>query len=204
LIRKLHCGANKRFDKQRGMNLAPFWQPLDEQISRSVHSYANPTLDQLMVSITSAGNSLMLITMTMAFAVLLLWRHPQRRASAIYAAAAFTSFLLSEWLKAFFGRARPQLWQQIIPLPSNASFPSGHAMISMTVYGLAAWFLADHFAQWRRTILWAMGLLILLIGCSRVYLGVHWATDVLAGFIFGFVIVALSAFIHRSSKRNAV
>ncbi|NOT63351.1 MAG: phosphatase PAP2 family protein [Acidobacteria bacterium] len=185
------------------MNIAPFWQPLDENISRWIHSAANPMLDQAMVGITSAGNTLMLITMTAVFAAVLLWRHPQQRVSVIYATAAFTSFLLSEWLKAFFGRARPQLWQQIIPLPGNASFPSGHAMISMTVYGLAAWFLAEHFAQWRKVILWVMGLLILLIGFSRIYLGVHWTSDVLAGFICGFAIVALSAFIHRSGKRTA-
>ena len=72
-------------------------------------------------------------------------------------------------------------------------------MISMTVYGLAAWFLAEHFAQWRKAILWTMGLLILLIGFSRVYLGVHWPSDVLAGFTGGFVIVALSALWHRRS-----
>jgi membrane-associated phospholipid phosphatase len=185
------------------MMTAPFWQPLDEQISRGVHHYANPTLDFLMTGVTSAGNASSLVAMTLLFAAILLWRHPQRRVSLIYATAALTSFLLSEWLKAFFGRTRPQLWQQIIPLPGNASFPSGHAMISMTVYGLAAWFLAEHFAQGRKAILWVMGLFVLLIGFSRIYLGVHWATDVIAGFVFGFVIVALSALTHRSTKRSA-
>ena len=179
--------------------LAPFWQPLDEQISRWVHSNANPALDQAMVGITRAGNTLTLVTMTAVLAAILLWRHPQRRVSLIYVTAASTSFLLSEWLKAFFGRARPQLWQQVIPLPGNASFPSGHAMISMTVYGLAAWFLAEHFSQWRKAILWVMGLLIFLIGFSRVYLGVHWPSDVLAGFTCGFVIAAISALWHRRS-----
>lgn len=177
----------------------PFWQPLDEQISRWVHSAASPALDQAMVGVTSAGNTLTLVMMTAVFAAILLWRHPQRRVSLIYVTAALTSFLLSEWLKALFGRARPQLWQQVIPLPGNASFPSGHAMISMTVYGLAAWFLAEHFAQWRKAILWVMGLLILLIGFSRVYLGVHWPSDVLAGFTCGFVIVTISALWHRRS-----
>ena len=182
---------------------APFWQPLDEQISRWVHSAASPALDQAMIGVTSAGDTLTLVTMTAVFAAILLWRHPQRRVSLIYMTAALTSFWLSESLKAFFGRTRPQLWQQVIPLPANASFPSGHALISMTVYGLAAWFLAEHFAQWRKAILWTTGLLILLIGFSRVYLGVHWPSDVLAGFSCGFVIVALSAFIHRSTKHYA-
>lgn len=186
------------------MNFQPFWQPLDEQVSRAVHSAANPVLDQAMVGITSAGNMLTLVTMTAVFAAILLWRHPQRRVSLIYLTAASSSFLLSEWLKAFFGRARPQLWQQIVPLPGNASFPSGHAMISMTVYGLAAWFLAEHFAQWRKAILWTMGLLILLIGFSRVYLGMHWPSDVLAGFSCGFVIVAVSALWHRRSFTTEV
>ena len=180
---------------------APFWQPLDEQISRLVHGNANPALDQAMVGITSAGDTLMLVTMTAVFAAILLWRHPQRRVSLIYVTAALASYLLNGWLKRFFERPRPQLWQQIIPLPGDASFPSGHAMISMTVYGLAAWFLAEHFAAWRKAILRVMGLLILLIGFSRVYLGVHWTTDVLAGFAAGGVLVY--ALTPRSDRHNA-
>ncbi len=181
------------------MNITPFWQPFDEQISRWIHGHANATLDQAMVGITHGGDPLALVTMTFVFALLLLWRYERRRVALVYATAALTSFVFNGWLKAFFERQRPQLWQQVIPLPGDTSFPSGHAMISMTVYGLAAWFLAEHFAQWRKAILWTMGLLILLIGFSRVYLGVHWPSDVLAGFTCGFVIVAISALWHRRS-----
>lgn len=182
------------------MMIQPFWQPLDEQISRWVHSNAHPVLDQTMLSITHGGDPLPLFTMTLVFALLLLWRYEQRRVAITYALAAFTSFILNAWLKTVFDRSRPQLWQQIIPLPRDASFPSGHAMISMTVYGLAAWFLAEHFTQWRKTILLGLGLFILLIGSSRVYLGVHWPSDVLAGFIVGFIIVTISALWHRRSS----
>ena len=182
----------------------PIWQPLDEQISRWMHSHATPTLDQAMITITSGGNLLALLTATIAFTLILWWRHQQRRRAAmVYALAALTSYVLNGALKHLFERPRPQLWQQLISLPGDPSFPSGHAMISMTVYGLAAWFLAEHFPAWRRVILLATGLLILLIGTSRVYLGVHWASDVLAGFLCGFVILAASGRWHQRQRLHA-
>lgn len=181
---------------------APFWQSLDEQISRWIHSHANPYFDQVMTTITFAGNPLPLIISTTVLAFLLMRHYQFRRVALLYAGAAYTSFFLNSWLKRQFERPRPQLWQQIIPLPGDASFPSGHAMISMTVYGLAAWLLAHHYPQWRRVILLVAGLLILSIGASRIYLGVHWPSDVLAGFLFGFIIVAASGVWHHRQHRS--
>lgn len=181
------------------MKFAPFWQPLDEQISRTIHSQASPALDQAMIAFTSAGNRASLILAGAALTLILFWRYRRFNVAALYLAASLLSFALNGWLKRQFERPRPQLWQQVIPLPGDHSFPSGHAMISMTVYGLAAWFLAEHFPQWRKAILYTMGLLILLIGSSRVYLGVHWPSDVFVGFFCGFIINALSAVWHRRS-----
>ncbi|WP_147374720.1 phosphatase PAP2 family protein, partial [Hymenobacter rubripertinctus] len=87
------------------------------------------------------------------------------------------SSLLNQVLKTYFHRLRPQsaLFQQ-----AGLSFPSGHAMIGLALYGCLAWILWRH----RHHPAWAALLLLfaLLIGLTRVYLHVHYATDVLAGF----------------------
>ena len=87
---------------------------------------------------------------------------------------------LNELLKAWFHRARPAsaLFYQY-----GLSFPSGHAMMSMAYYGCLAWLLVQHGGRWG----WAALLLAwaVLIGCSRMYLHVHYPTDVVAGFAGG-------------------
>ena len=71
-----------------------------------------------------------------------------------------------------------------MPKPSTYSFPSGHALISLCFYGLLAGTLThDMRSKWHRVLVWcAAAVLITLIGLSRVYLGVHWPSDVIAGY----------------------
>lgn len=93
---------------------------------------------------------------------------------------------ISQGLKALFGRERPALDYRAVEAV-NASFPSGHAMLSAVVF-LTLGALAARFAQRKRLKALALGaavLLSLLVGLSRVYLGVHWASDVLAGWSVG-------------------
>jgi undecaprenyl-diphosphatase len=93
---------------------------------------------------------------------------------------------ISQGLKALFARARPGLDYRAVEAV-NASFPSGHAMMSAVVF-LTLGALAARFAERRRLKALALGaavLLSLLVGLSRIYLGVHWASDVLAGWCVG-------------------
>jgi len=100
--------------------------------------------------------------------------------------AAIGGTLISEGLKEFFARPRPDLVAHVVETTSM-SFPSGHAMLSAVTYLTLGALLAR--AQEKRRlrgyILGAAILLTLLIGASRVYLGVHWPTDVLAGWSLG-------------------
>ena len=93
---------------------------------------------------------------------------------------------LSQGLKLVYGRERPDAAYRTVEA-INASFPSGHAMLSAVVF-LTLGALAARFTEKRRIKALALGaavLLSLLVGISRVYLGVHWATDVLAGWSLG-------------------
>ncbi|MCY7422561.1 MAG: phosphatase PAP2 family protein [Chitinophagaceae bacterium] len=108
---------------------------------------------------------------------------------------ALGSLLLMFLLKTFFGRQRP-----LVPLLSEArglSFPSGHAMMSLSFYGLLI--IMTYKSNLAPAVKWLLiamlGLCIVFIGISRVYLRVHYASDVLAGFTLGLMWLILSVFI---------
>ncbi|MBO9560982.1 MAG: phosphatase PAP2 family protein [Caulobacter sp.] len=93
---------------------------------------------------------------------------------------------ISQGLKQLFGRERPDLVYRAVEA-ANPSFPSGHAMLSAVVF-LTLGALAARFAPRKRVKALALGaavLLSLLVGASRIYLGVHWTSDVLAGWSLG-------------------
>lgn len=106
--------------------------------------------------------------------------------AALLLAATISGTMISEWLKAGFDRARPDIVAHVVETTSM-SFPSGHAMLSAVTYLTLGVMLAR--AQKRRRlktyILGSAIVLTLLIGVSRIYLGVHWPTDVLAGWSLG-------------------
>ncbi|HYD44555.1 MAG TPA: phosphatase PAP2 family protein [Phenylobacterium sp.] len=132
----------------------------------------------------------------------------RRLEAALIVASAGGGLALSQGLKAFFDRDRPDpAWHAVEAV--NASFPSGHAMLSAVVF-LTLGALVSRFATRRRIRAWALGtamLLTLLVGLSRVYLGVHWPSDVLAGWCLGSAWAGgcwLAAFlIERRAARRA-
>ena len=100
--------------------------------------------------------------------------------------------VLNVVLKYTFERPRPTLFQEIETLHTY-SFPSGHAMVGVAVYGMMGVVLARLAPGRRRLILLLMPGLMFMIGISRVCLGVHWPSDVLAGFAAGAFIVLAGA-----------
>jgi undecaprenyl-diphosphatase len=114
--------------------------------------------------------------------------------------------ILDLTLKEFYARPRPQAFFDYT-LPSSFSFPSGHALGSFCFYGIVAWLLASKLkcpaGAWSIRI--SAIFLIFLIGFSRVYLGVHYPTDVLAGYLTGFVwtatVISNAAFLKARKPR---
>ena len=106
--------------------------------------------------------------------------------SLLVPVVALGSITLNLALKQFYQRPRP-----LLPLvsASGLSFPSGHAMISASFYGLLIYlaYIYIRRASWRWLLIGSLVLLVVLIGLTRVYLRVHYATDVLAGFTAGLV-----------------
>jgi len=118
--------------------------------------------------------------------VIILWVRKHRSSATTIAIAGAGGIGLNILLKQLFARARPQLWERTVDVRFY-SFPSGHAMMSMVIYGLLSYFLASRFPRWRVGIFSLTLVLIAAIGFSRLYLGVHWPTDIIAGYTAGLV-----------------
>ena len=116
---------------------------------------------------------------------------------------SFSSSILNQALKRFFERPRPET---ALLHQSGLSFPSGHAMIGGAFYGLLIYIVWHTVANkvWRLVIVTLLTVLILLIGYSRIYLQVHYATDVLAGYGLGICWLMVSIHLMRRLEKAYV
>lgn len=159
----------------------------DLAVRDAIHTWAWPPLTFAMRAITEAGDPSFLALV----AVIVVWRlgaRGQGRAAWLLGFAALGAVAISERLKLVFHRPRPAAffgYQE----PLSYSFPSGHAITAFCLYGVLAIILEDRLPSvaGRRALWAAAGLLIGLIGFSRVYLGVHYPTDVAGGYALGVV-----------------
>lgn len=164
-------------------SLGPAPPPLDRSVSAQLHELASPTLDVLMRSITDLGSSLALAVLVALAAMVLIARG--RSSEAIFTVAALGATLaLNDSLKRLLERPRPGLdWAEAA---TGFSFPSGHAMNATVVLGalaLVVWRLRG--PQAGAVALTLSLAMAILIGSSRIYLGVHWTTDVVGGVLAG-------------------
>ncbi len=104
------------------------------------------------------------------------------------------SYLVSDFLKMIIGRVRPPMEMRVIPL-DNPSFPSGHSLIAMCFWGMCIYLLYRYVKndalKWILIVL--CGLMIPFTGFTRLWLGVHYPTDLLGGYLIGFIFVMLFA-----------
>lgn len=142
--------------------------------------------------ITALGGFTVLTLVTLA-AIVLLAMHGRRAQATVFAVTVIVAQLASGLLKTHFDRPRPTV-VPALDLVYSSSFPSGHAMMTPVVYlSLAAIVAAgEHQTSLKVLVLTSAASLVLAVGVSRVYLGVHWPTDVLAGWALG-IAIALSA-----------
>ena len=110
-------------------------------------------------------------------------RHATRQLKALLGVSVLTE-ALHLLLKSLIHRQRPHLWAGLWSL-TDYSFPSGHSMGAMAIYGLLAYLLSLHYPRQAWLITLGAAGLILAIGASRMLLGVHWPTDVLGGYAAG-------------------
>jgi membrane-associated phospholipid phosphatase len=163
---------------------------------------AEPGLNKVVVAVTQMGSALALTTLGV-FMVLLLLLQRQRLLALVWAVAQGGGELLNRLFKEFFSRGRPPFAAPEIDEKSY-SFPSGHSMASIIAYGLLAYLLALVLRRqaYRVLAVGLLGALVLVIGFSRVYLGAHWFSDVLGGFIVGGAWLAVCISAIESGRRR--
>ena len=157
----------------------------DKQLLLALRQLHTPLLDIVMLGFTYIGEPITLLALCGGLSIWLL-KLGERSQATILVIAGTGAVVLNNLLKILFGRARPLLWERVVDV-GRYSFPSGHAMISFVVLGMIGYLLTAKFPQWRRRISSLTLILVLGIGLSRLYLGVHWPTDILAGYAAGLV-----------------
>ena len=151
--------------------------------------------------ITSLGSTVVL-TLVTALSAIYLCMDSKRQAAYLLVATVLSGTLLNSVLKVVAARPRPDIVPHLTTM-SNYSFPSGHSMMSAVTYlTLAALVARGRPPGVRRSCFLSAGLLTILVGMTRVYLGVHWPTDVLAGWLFGGIWTAVCFSIFNRSRAS--
>lgn len=155
-------------------------------------------LDALAKAITILGDTGVYLVVA-CLAAYYFWRNNFPKAAVIQL-ASLIAYPINVAIKDAVERARPiSDLVKIISPAGGFSFPSGHAMITMTVYGVLAYLLWTNLKVSRRWIIPTVAFgVIFLVGLSRIYLGVHWFSDVMGGWIAGLVLLLILAEIHKS------
>ena len=183
------------------------WGPLlrlDQSIAEGLNHWvsASPGAVKALQAISTAGGRGFLIPLVVIVIVLLLIRRRPRL--AIYLAVTGTgALLLDPSLKTLVGRIRPVVDAPVAHAPGN-SFPSGHALGSMITYGmLTLVFLSLARGRWRWFLVGLAALVVAAIGFSRIALGVHFLSDVLAGWLLGIAWISATAYAFRVWRHEA-
>ncbi len=168
---------------------------IDMAVFDAIRPYISSCLTGFMRFITFLGTHLFLIPANLVLIAYFLFIRKHRWYSIKVPVVAIGSVSLMLGLKTLFSRLRPT--DPLLAEVKGFSFPSGHAMSAMTFYGLLIYLVYRYIKDpvWKWVLIVLLSLLILLIGVSRVYLRVHYATDVVGGFAMGIIwlVVALWA-----------
>lgn len=176
------------------------WGPLmslDRRIARGLHTVAvgHPALTHVNRVLTDwVWDPLTMRGLLLVATLWMLWRRAWRAALWL-AVCGVVGNLASQGMKAAVGRARPH-WPDPVDSAGYAAFPSGHAMTAAIVCGAMLWLFLHRTTAGRawRAAAWAVAVVSVVgVGFTRVYLGVHWASDVVGGWLLGGVVLAGSA-----------
>ena len=164
--------------------------PFDALLREQLHQFATPGLTAAFGAITHLGSVLVVSVMTTA-SVAAFWLAGRHGAARLLGWTMAGSALLDNSLKFSFQRARPEPFFGL-DMPGSFSFPSGHALFSTCLFGALAFVVASLIRSWpMRLAIWACAAgLIIAIGLSRIYLGVHYSSDVAGGWLAGFFCLA--------------
>jgi undecaprenyl-diphosphatase len=167
-------------------------------LARVIQEIRPSPWEEIMETVSIIGMGLPMVFLALAFFGWFLWK--KQKAEYMVLGGALLSLTVNPVLKLLVDRPRPTedlviIWRD----SAGLGFPSGHAYTAMVLFGLL-YYLTPIVIPWRRVIpllRFTFLALIILMGISRVYLGAHWPSDVLGGFLVGGIILTLLIHLHR-------
>jgi undecaprenyl-diphosphatase len=182
--------------------LAGETRQFDDTTRAAVHQLASPAMTTVMRGISFLGSTLFLVFATAAVVIWFALRKWGREGKLLAITMAGAS-LLNVSLKLTFKRARPIPFYDLLP-PESYSFPSGHALTGACFFGAFAAIITARIERRRtRILVWIVcTAMFLLIGLSRIYLGVHHTTDVIAGFAAALIWILVVRFAELQLRRR--
>jgi undecaprenyl-diphosphatase len=182
--------------------------PIDVFITQQFQDNPAPWVHYTMVAVSFIGDVIPLFVGLIALAATLFWILDLRLEAVMVVALSATSALLNALIKYIVGRPRPAPdLVDVMHSTTGSSFPSGHVMSYIAFWGLIFSFTIILFRGrhwWRITLLIVSGLFVVLIGPSRIYLGAHWASDVLGAYLIGGVLLGIALWMYLDLKGRGV
>jgi undecaprenyl-diphosphatase len=181
----------------------------DLKVAFALRGEDNPAFAALMTAVSFLGDWWMPVIQVIAVAAFCAYK--KKWLEGIFVIATLTSGILAGVLKMLVGRHRPPSFSlnpsDIFESFNQYAYPSGHVMFFVVFYGFCAYLAWQFFTGWTRRIsIGVCGILIALIGLSRIYLGEHWVSDVIGSYIIGtfwliILILLYQLALHRRSGR---
>lgn len=172
---------------------------LDQPALETALAWRSPTLDEGLTFFTHLGGPLGMTLIASAFTAVMIWRWRSRTPLVLMVIAVAGSLLLTTLGKTQVGRTRPPRESAVPPYETSPSFPSGHALNSTVIAGIIAYLVFRRLGR-QLTRLLTVGVALLwagAIGLSRVFLGHHWLTDVMFGWLVGLAWLTVVVVAHR-------
>ena len=176
-------------------------EDFDFRVFNFLQRHVSDTNNDIMLFFTFLGTHIFLLPANFALIFFFLFIKKHKWYSIKIPAIALSSLALMFILKNLFGRQRPDI--PLLKEVQGLSFPSGHALMSVTFYGLLIYIIWQTVKRpWLKiTLVTLLLLLIFIIGFSRIYLRVHYASDVMAGFATGFLWLVISLWTVRRIEK---
>jgi undecaprenyl-diphosphatase len=176
----------------------------DDAILEAVHRVDNPAMNQSMHAVTQLGSHWAIGTAAGVTAIMMLRRNRPHDAWTVLVSVG-GAMAINTMLKNVFQRRRPQEHARKIKLPKSHSFPSGHSLLSAATYPIVVHHLVERQSLPVQAVVHTLtGMIIVSVGFSRVYFGVHFPSDVLGGFAAGFGWLGLTSLSHTAFEATEI